>query len=449
MTATAPRAPVSPPVPATGRLTRVTLVGPRRRADLVLPSDEPMGVLLPELVALVGLGPAGDPRGYQVSRLDGRVLEPTATLRAADVADGTVLRLDPMTEAPPAAILHDVSDEVADDLSRRPGRWNHSARRWTATATVTVAAVLAAWLAVAAVPAVVLVALGALLLLTGSAVALAGQRAVGIAILLAGAGVAMTAVPFWVSSGQTRGVLWTLVVAGAVLALGVGTANERAGVLGSGSLLMLLAGWAGLAGLGLAADRVAALMAVVSVGALGVLPWLALIVSGLTRLDDRQAADEPVTRVAAQAAMDAAHRGLAVAAVAAAASGALAGWVLAQHGSGWTIALACLLAVALLLRLRAYPLTVEVAVLIAASLVVMVGLGVRWVQADPAMWGGAVVVLLGVAAVGLAVLGYQPPPHLRARARQWGDRLEGLAVVALIPVAVGVFGLYATLLDTF
>ncbi|MGH4016950.1 MAG: EsaB/YukD family protein, partial [Pseudonocardiaceae bacterium] len=77
MTATAPR------TRTTGRLTRVTLVGPRRRADLVLPSDEPVGMLLPEIVTLVGLGPAGDPRGYQVSRLDGRVLEPTATLRSA------------------------------------------------------------------------------------------------------------------------------------------------------------------------------------------------------------------------------------------------------------------------------------------------------------------------------------------------------------------------------
>src|SRR5262245_41285797 len=81
--------------PATGRLPRVTLVGPRRRADLVLPSDEPIGMLLPEIVTMVGLGPAGDPRGYQVSTLDGQVLEPIVNLRAAGVADGAVLRVDP------------------------------------------------------------------------------------------------------------------------------------------------------------------------------------------------------------------------------------------------------------------------------------------------------------------------------------------------------------------
>ena len=190
-------------------------------------------------------------------------------------------------------------------------------------------------------------------------------------------------------------------------------------------------------------------MAVASVGALGMLPWLALITSGLTRLDDRQAAEEPVTRVAAQSAVDAAHRGLAVACVAAAASGALAGWLLAQQAGVWTVTLACLVAVAMLLRLRAYPLTVEVASLIAASLTVVAALTVRWAQADPAMWAGAAAVTAGVCIVGLAVLGYQPPPHIRARARQWGDWLKGLAVVALVPVAVGAFDVYSQLLNTF
>ncbi|MGH4014316.1 MAG: type VII secretion integral membrane protein EccD, partial [Pseudonocardiaceae bacterium] len=365
------------------------------------------------------------------------------------VSDGAMLRVDPLTEAPPAAILHDVSDEVADDLSRRRERWDAAARRWTATVTVTVAAMLAVLLAAPAVPPVVFIAVGVVTLLAGSAVALAGQRPVGVATLLGGAGFAIAAVPFWTSNWATWAALWTLVLAGTVLGLGIGTGNNRAGVLGSGSLLLLLAGWTGPAALGLPAERVATIMAVVSVGALGALPWLALITSGLTRLDDRQAADEPVTRVAAHAAVDAAHRGLAVACVAAAASGALAGWLLAQHGSGWTIALACLVAVAMLLRLRAYPLTVEVAGLIAASLTVVVGLTVRWVQADPAMRAAAAAVMLGVAATGLAVLGYQPQPHIRARARQWGDRLEGLAVVALVPVAVGVFGVYSELLDTF
>ena len=158
----------------TGRLTRVTLVGPRRRVDLVLPSDEPLGALLPEIVAMVGMGPAGQPRGYQLSMLGGRVLEPTADLRGAGVTDGAQLWVDPLTEAPPAAIVHDVSDEVSDDLGRRRGRWGDGPRRWTATATVAAAALLAALLAGPALPVVALALAGGVLLVAGTAVAMLG-----------------------------------------------------------------------------------------------------------------------------------------------------------------------------------------------------------------------------------------------------------------------------------
>jgi type VII secretion integral membrane protein EccD len=434
---------------ATGRLTRVTLAGPRRRADLVLPSDEPIGVLLPEIVSMVGLGPAGEPRAYQVSRLDGQVLEPTANLRAAGVADGAVLRVDPLTEAPPAAILHDVSDEMADDLARRRGRWNARARTWTATVTVTAAAALAGLMTAPQVPPGAVTAVGLVVLLGGAGVALAGRRPVGLAAVSAGAAIAMAAVPSWTADWPLRGALWTLGAAVVVLTLGLVTGNERAGALGAGSVLVLLAVWTVPLVAGLSVARTAPIMAVVSVAALGLLPRLALIISGLTRLDDRHAADEPVTRVSAEAAVDAAHRGLAVSVVATAASGAAAGWMLAQAGTPWPIVLACLLGVTLLLRLRTFPLTVEVTSLVAAAVVIVLGLVHRWTEVDPTMWAGGAAVLLGVVAIGLLVLGYDPPPHIRARARQLADRLEGLAVVALVPVAVGAFGVYARLLGTF
>lgn len=101
---------------AAGQLSRVTLAGARRRIDLVLPADEPLGLLLPEIVAMVGHRPMDDSRGYQISTLDGTVLDPAGSLRQAAVPDGAMLRVDPISEAPPAAIVHDVADEVGDDL---------------------------------------------------------------------------------------------------------------------------------------------------------------------------------------------------------------------------------------------------------------------------------------------------------------------------------------------
>jgi len=433
----------------TGRLTRVTLVGPRRRADLVLPSDEPLGALLPEIVAMVGMGPTGEPRSYQLSMLGGRVLEPTANLRGAGVTDGAQVWVDPLTEAPPAAIVHDVSDEVSDDLGRRRGRWGDEPRRWAATATVAAAALLAALLAGPHLPVVALAVAGGVLLAAGTAVAMLGTVAPGVAVLLAGTTVLLTTVPAWTASGPGRAALVVLGVALTILALGLATANHRAGLFGAGAVVVLLGAWTGSLGFGLPAERTAAVMGIVSVALLGLLPRLAMITSGLTKLDDRQTDELPVTRVAAHAAVDAAHRGLALACVATALSGALAGWLLARAGGGWTLALACLVGAALFLRLRAYPLTVEVVALVASGFVVATGLMTRWMQAEPDLWWAGVAVALAVVTLGVAILGYRPPAYTRARARQLADRLEGIAVVALVPVAVGVFDVYARLLDTF
>jgi hypothetical protein len=103
----------------------------------------------------------------------------------------------------------------------------------------------------------------------------------------------------------------------------------------------------------------------------------------------------------------------------------------------------------LLLRTRAFPLVVEVVALVAAGLVVTWQLLLSWYRAEPGQWWGPVAVALGVAALALVVLAYQPPSHVRARLRQNADRFEALAVVALVPVAVGVFGVYPRLLETF
>ncbi len=444
MTSAASRAPA-----ATGRLTRVTLVGAHRRADLVLPSDEPVGLLLPEIVTMVGSGPTVAPRAHQLSLLDGRVLEPAASLRGTGVTDGTLIRVDPVTEAPPAPIVHDVSDEIADDLAHRRGRWSAVARRWTATGAVVAAALLAALLAAPHLSPAVLTAAGAVLLIVGTVVSVLGTPPPGVAVLLGGAAVVSSAVPWWTPDWWARGALWALGAGVTVLAAGLATGHHRAGLFGSGSVLVLLAGWIALAASGLPAARTAALMAVLSVAALGLLPRLAMMTSGLTRLDDRQTEDEAITRVAAVAAVDAAHRGLALGSVAAAASGAVAGWVLAEAGTGWTVTLACLVGLGLLLRLRAYPLTLEVACLAGAALAVVTGLVVEWVRAEPELWWGGVAVAAAVAAAALLVLGHEPRPHVRARARQLADRVEGIAVVALVPVAVGVFGVYSRLLDTF
>jgi type VII secretion integral membrane protein EccD len=434
---------------AAGRLTRVTLIGPQHRVDLVLPSAEPLGVLLPELVAMVGHRASDVPHRYQVSLVNGRALDPGESLRQAEVADGTLLRIDPLVDAPPAAVVHDISDEVADDLAGRRGRWGPGHRRWTATAVVTGAAWLAGVLVGSQLPAAVLTVAGAAVLLVGLTAALMGRRPVGLALILGGAALAMATVVTWTADWALRWALWSAAAAVIMVAVGIAVRQVRAGLLGAACLLGLLASWTGLSAAGLPADRVAAVMAVLSVGLLGVLPRIAIVSSGLTGLDDQQGEGGPVPRAAAQAAVDSAHRGLVLGCVVTAVSGLVAGWVLGHSGSGWAVALACVTGVALLLRMRAFPLTVEVVTVTAAAFGVGVGLLDGWMRQAPGMWWAGAAAAAAVAAVAVAVLGYQPRQHVRARARQLADRLESVAVLALVPVAVGVFDAYPRLLHTF
>ncbi|HEV3505381.1 MAG TPA: type VII secretion integral membrane protein EccD, partial [Actinomycetes bacterium] len=194
-------------------------------------------------------------------------------------------------------------------------------------------------------------------------------------------------------------------------------------------------------------ERLAATMAVASIVLLGLLPRVALTASGLTALDDRRAAAGEVARQDAVAAMAAAHRSLSVATVATAASSALAGVLLAAAPSRWTVTLALALVVVLASRARVYPLVAEVAALFAAAGAVVAALLALWL--DRAGAATPVAALLALLAAALVVLAVEFPEHVRARFRRLADRLEAVAVLAAIPLAIGVFGTYAQLLDTF
>ena len=111
------------------QLSRVTLIGERRRADLVLPSDTAIGQLLPDILRLLDDRAATRPTTRQLITSDGSALPHDATLSSAGVPDGAVLRLVRTHAAPPAPVVHDVTDQVADDLDLRAWRWRPAARR--------------------------------------------------------------------------------------------------------------------------------------------------------------------------------------------------------------------------------------------------------------------------------------------------------------------------------
>ncbi|CAM5236708.1 Type VII secretion integral membrane protein EccD OS=Streptomyces alboniger OX=132473 GN=eccD PE=3 SV=1 [Streptomyces alboniger] len=442
-------------------LSRVTLVGERRRVDLVLPSQEPVGLLLPEVLRLLGDEAGERPMLRHLVTTDGSALAHDSTLEAAGIADGAVLRLVRAEDAPSAPVVHDVTDEAADDLDVRAWRWRPRARRAVAGLATVVWALVAGLLARREVePSTV----GNALLGTGAFAALAGAllgwaRRAGLAATLLVTAGALGALGTWTLAdahswaGATLLAGTAVSVAVALLLLGWFSPLGRGALIGAAALFGCLVAWEAAialqdgAGTSAGQARAGALLAVMSVVVLGVLPRLALMASGLSGLDDRRSGGTSVSRYRVGTALTATHRGLALATVVLAASAAAAGVMVLRAPTVWTVLLAGVTAVVLALRARAFPLVAEVVGLLVAAAVIVVALLVVWLARAAA--GGPLAVLVALALVPLVVLAVEPAEHVRVRLRRMGDVVESVGVIAMLPLAIGAFGVYGRLLDTF
>ncbi len=436
----------------------MTLVGERRRADIVLPSDTPIGQLLPDILQLLDDRAAARPMTRQLITSDGAVLPHESTLSSAEVADGAVLRLVRAHAAPPAPVVHDVTDEVADDLDLHAWRWRPSVRRAGAGVATVLFAAIAALLArgefalasvatTLIVATLVLAAAGALVAKIG-----VGNRGLATALLLTsgvlGLLAAWTAADAHDWSGQVR----TAAVGGALvltqLLLGFFSPLGRGGLIGAAATGAFTLIWEVAAAAQDDPARLGAVMAVISVVLLGMLPRLALMASGLTGLDDRRSGGASVSRHQVAGALAATHRGLALATIVTGLSAAAAGFLLTTaKPTVWTVLLASLTAVVLLSRARAFPLVAEVVALFVAAGFLVVRLVMLWMGHADGF--GPLAVLCAAAVLPLLVLAVQPPEHVVVRLRRIADLIESIGVIGLFPLAVGAFGVYGQLLNKF
>ncbi|MFD8058644.1 type VII secretion integral membrane protein EccD [Streptomyces cyaneofuscatus] len=441
-------------------LSRVTLVGERRRADIVLPSDTPIGQLLTDILQLLDDRAASRPLTRQLLTSDGSALPHDSTLASAGVSDGAVLRLVRIHAAPPAPVVHDVTDQVADTLDLQAWRWRPSARRVAAGASTVAFSVVAALLARREFPldtlAGALAAVTAVLLVGGALCARigAGNRGLATALLFVSGGLgvltAWTAADAYDWSGPARLAAVAAAVVLALSLLGFFSPLGRGGLVGAGATAAVTAVWEAVAAVESDPARLGAVMAVFSVVLLGMLPRLALMASGLTALDDRRSGGVSVSRHDVSNALAATHRGLALATVVTAVSATAAGWLLtlSARPTVWTVLLPSVVAVVLLSRARAFPLVAEVVALFAAATVLIVRLVMLWME--QASGGSGPVLLLGVAALlPLLALSVEPPEHVRVRLRRTADLVESIGMVGLFPLAIGVFGMYGQLLNKF
>lgn len=436
-----------------GVYSRVTVVGVKRRIDVVLPADEAVGAMTGDLIRMLDEPSSSPPLHRYLVSPAGDVLGGDATLAAAKIEDGAVLRLVGEEGLPPAPVVYDVAEETASD---------RDARRWAFTTThrqviggaAFAAMVLAMSMLVQAAdvwpnaPAV----LAGVLVIAAVVLGRVGRPALSSGVLVAGVLVGLhflvtaDATASWEPWRRWAAVVVALLVTPLLFALA--GRPPRGAVMGSAVGAVLLGLWVGGVLLGFPTDQIASVLAVVSVAVLGFLPRAALMVSGIASLDDRRAGGREVARRDVEGALSAAHEGLVLASFAAAASAATAGVLLSAELTRWTIPIGCLLAFLFLSRSRVFPLVPEVVGLVATGLVVAVAFVRSW-SADSGLVAGPLGVLAGLAALALLAVAVSLTEHAEARLRIVLDRIEMLAVVAMIPLVVGVFGTYSRLLAMF
>ncbi len=454
-------------------LARVTVAAPKRRIDVALPDAVLVAELLPHLLRHAGeeLADEGEEHGgWTLRRATGAELESTRTLAVQGVRDGEVLHLAPRRLDWPELAYDDVVEVIASSARRIGRSWGNAATR-RCTLAVTSAllglgvlnVVLSGppWLA----PGAAALGFATVLTIVGIVVARAGADA-GAGAVLAGSGLLYGFVGGLVVSAPDISVLrlgapHLLVGSAALVAFGVAgsvgvAAAQRVFLAAVGAgLVGALAGLLCLAGMSPAGA------AAVSVTlAIGLLPGYPLAASWLGKLpvpplperpEDILEDRPPPRRSVVFAAVARSHE-LLSGMLLAAALVSVCGTVVLVLNRGAAGELLCLsAALALLLRGRLFPTPVQRIPLLVSGLVTLAVLALGLIlRVSPGPGRLIPTLLIAVLAglvltAGLLASRRPPTPYVGRIA----DLLDVLAIMALIPLACAVIGVFHAIQGLF
>lgn len=445
-----------------GELCRITVVGLKKAVDVALPTYVVLAQLQSELLRLAGeeLTKSGsETGGWVLQRLGEEPLDEDLTSKVLGLRDGDTIYLRPRDSQLPLADFDDIADGVATAVRGRPDRW---ASEHTATATLTVAAVATTVglglllapgtpLVRAAVAALLAVALGVAGVITTRILARSRAGAV-----LAVCCVAAAALAGFLVVDAEPGPPGPALVAGATTAIGavfllaVALPPVRRVAVGAAAATLL----AGLATViatlfELTTSGLCAVAAILAIAVLGMLPRIAAwtarlripaLPSSIEQLLENTEL-EPTGRVMERTVVADRHVTDLTMGVGVLAAGALG---VLGTADGWSIrTCAAAGALALVLHARAFTGVWPRLALMGAALVGVVSLvvdaasGWSW----PARSGLAVALVLpavGVAPVADLLAGRRLMP----RWGWFGDLLQTLATLSMLPLAAGEWGLY-------
>ena len=432
--------------------TRLTVIGSARKADLVVPNDEAVSGLMPRLMELLD-EPAGSVvRPLTLVRATGEQLDVGLTIADQQVLDGELLRLVRSDDAPPPPEVADVTDVLGESMRDRAGLWSRSARELTGAIAVGVLSwAAAAQLSAGPVPRVIAVLAVSV---TAAVVGRVSMRWICVALTAAALGVAAAA--DW-GFATELGLPPSLRLSAAIL--GFAALGWICLGLGFGQGLRSRPAWFGslvgvpvsalpliMVALGWGAEGAAAITAAVAVVICGVLPRLALAASGLTGLDDQVVEGHPRRRDDVSLTVNEAYRLLSWVTFAVAVPAAVTSALLLASDDLWTVGVGLSVIMVTALRTRAFPLAVQQMALWFALLAGLLG----GLLTQPLLSGLLLIAILAAIVVLIVIMVLAgPAAHQRAFLRRVGNAAEALAVIALIPLLLGMFGVFSDLLKAF
>lgn len=454
--------------------TRLVVVGSGKRATLVIPSNEAVSTHLGAIVKLVR---EPDPEGDLLTLVHptGEHVRLAESLTDQGVLDGTVLHLVRSRDVPPEPEVSDVSDLITQEFGTRTTPKTVAHRRIAATLATAIGAFFIGVAVIAIAPGwparaiwltatVVAIAFALLGWRVATRLAVAAGIGVGVAdvlslMLLPTARPALGALDSDVLFSGT-GTVWILLLMGSLTTGVVFGVAERSIAPAAGSAVGALVSLVGLATLSITSDasRAGSIAAVAALAVLALLPTLSLTLSGLTRLDDIRndtSSSEKVKRPQALMSIARSYENFQWITVATALGLVIALPSLLRSVNGWFVALGIIIALITLLRARLAPLALSSWALYLAAILGL-AIGAPVMQGDPLQptWLGThqEVFIAGVViAIALAVIVALATPtlHAAARMRRFGDLAESMLALSVVPVVLGGFGVYSTLLGVF
>jgi type VII secretion integral membrane protein EccD len=432
--------------------TRLTVIGSAHKADLVIPNDEVLAGLMPRLMDLLDEPTGSVVRPLTLVRSTGEQLDVGLTIADQQVPDGELLHLVRSDDAPPPPEVADVTDVLGESLRDRSGLWSGSARELTGAVAIGVlSCALAAQLSARALPLIIAaVALSVIAAVVGRTwmrwICVAGTAAaLGVAAAAAWDLSALINVP---QAPRLPVVILGFSVLGWIclgLGFGLGLRSRPAwfgGLVGVPlSALPLI-----MVTLGVPVAEAAAVTAAVAVVVCGVLPRLALAASGLTGLDDQVLEGHPRRRDEVSLTVNDAYRLLSWVAFAVAVPIAVGSALLLASDDLWAVGVGGVVIMVTALRTRAFPLAVQQMALWFAALVGVLG----GLLGQPGLRSALVAaVLAGIVVLVVIMVLARPAAHQRASLRRVGNAIEALAMIALIPLLLAMFGIFRDLLRAF